>query len=89
MWVEGNQHRPKKTCRSNKELLEIEGYLDEHDAKIALYEFLRENPSFTADLMLGVELFPFQHMAIKTMFDTDYTWVCGHVVCLSACTTTG
>jgi hypothetical protein len=37
-----------------------------------LYKFLRENITFTADLVSGVKLFPFQHMAINAMFETDY-----------------
>ena len=37
-----------------------------------LYKFLRENPSFACELFTGVKLFPFQHMAIKAMMDSDY-----------------
>jgi len=54
------------------EMMKIEGFLEEKEAKIALYEFLRNNITFTTDLILGVKLFPFQHMAIKSMFETDY-----------------
>tara|TARA_R110000751_G_scaffold152527_4_gene257632 strand:+ start:188 stop:1921 length:1734 start_codon:yes stop_codon:yes gene_type:complete len=28
--------------------------------------------TFTAELMMGIKLFPFQHMAVKSMFETDY-----------------
>ena len=37
-----------------------------------LYKFLRENPSFACELFTGVKLFPFQHMAIKAMMESDY-----------------
>jgi len=71
-WEAGHQQRNVKRCRSNEELLQLEGFIEEKDAKIALYEFLRNNMTFAADLMLGVKLFPFQHMAVKSMFETDY-----------------
>ena len=71
-WIEGTQNRPPQICRSNKELSDIKGFLEEREAKIALYEFLRNNITFTAELMMGIKLFPFQHMAVKSMFETDY-----------------
>ncbi len=46
--------------------------MDENEAKILLYKFLRENPSFATELFTGVKLFPFQHMAIKAMMESDY-----------------
>jgi len=46
--------------------------LEESEAKILLYKFLRENPSFATELFTGVKLFPFQHMAIKAMMESDY-----------------
>ena len=71
-WTEGHQQRRCPKLRDNEELLKLEGFLDEREAKLALYEFLRNNTTFAADLILGVKLFPFQHMAIKSMFETDY-----------------
>ena len=71
-WIKGEQDRREATVRGNKEMLDLKGFLEEKEAKLALYEFLRHNITFTADLVLGVKLFPFQHMAIKSMFETDY-----------------
>ena len=71
-WDKGEQLRSKKED-FNKLLLETKGFLEEDEAKILIYKFLRENITFSADLISGVELFPFQHMAIKAMFETDYT----------------
>jgi len=71
-WYEGNQVKPLNQLRDNQELLKIDGFLEEKEAKLALYEFLRNNITFSADLILGVKLFPFQHMAIKSMFERDY-----------------
>ena len=56
----------------NADLLRIKGYMDEKDAKYELHNFLRENITFTTNLISGVELFPFQHLAIKAMLETDY-----------------
>jgi hypothetical protein len=71
-WEQGKQISRKDSDDFNEELLKMEGYLEDQEAKILLYKFLRENITFTADLVSGVKLFPFQHMAIKAMFTTDY-----------------
>ena len=71
-WETGNQLERNQFKNFNQELAEIKGFIEEKDAKILLYKFLRENITFTADLVSGVKLFPFQHMAIKSMFNTDY-----------------
>ena len=70
-WSAGNQRRPKKED-FNGYVDSIEGFLEEDLAKQHLYKFLRENITFTTSLISGVDLFPFQHMAIKAMFETDY-----------------
>ena len=71
-WEPGNQKRNPKEYDINKLLLETDGFMDEREAKIKLYEFLRENITFSTNLIAGVDLFPFQHMAIKAMFESDY-----------------
>ena len=72
-WEKGSQEIKKKFPNINQEILDIEDeYLEEEEAKILLYKFLRENPSFCSEMITGIELFPFQHMAIKAMMETDY-----------------
>jgi hypothetical protein len=72
-WDKGSQEIKKKFPNINQEILGIEDeYLEEEEAKILLYKFLRENPSFCSEMITGIELFPFQHMAIKAMMETDY-----------------
>jgi hypothetical protein len=71
-WEHGIQKRRKTFPNINKEILDKEGYIEEHEAKILFYKFLRENPSFASELLTGIKLFPFQHMAIKSMMETDY-----------------
>ena len=66
-WIEGNQKRKNKP-NINEEILGIKGFLEEDKAKVKMYEFLKENITFTTNLVSGVDLFPFQHMAIKAMF---------------------
>lgn len=70
-WNKGNQIRREKE-EINEQILQLEGFLEEGEAKQNLYKFLRENITFTTSLVGGVDLFPFQHMAIKAMFETDY-----------------
>ena len=56
----------------NSYLIKERGFIKEKDARLLLYEFLRQNATFTTDLICGIKLFPFQHMAVKAMFETDY-----------------
>ena len=70
-WDKGEQGS-RKLSDINEELMNKFGFLDEKEAKILLYKFLRENTTFTTELISGIKLFPFQHMAIKAMFETDY-----------------
>jgi hypothetical protein len=70
-WDSGSQGS-RKVSDINKELSDKFGFLEEREAKLLLYKFLRENITFTTELISGIKLFPFQHMAIKAMFETDY-----------------
>ena len=71
-WETGTQNLLHTEADYNEKLLELKGYLEEKDAKYELYKFLRNNITFTTNLIAGVDLFPFQHMAIKGMLETDY-----------------
>jgi hypothetical protein len=71
-WEKGHQILHKKFENVNQEILDTKGFIEEEKAKVLLYKFLKENPSFTSELISGVSLFPFQHMAIKAMMETDY-----------------
>jgi hypothetical protein len=65
-------HKKKKKEDINDILKSKQGFLEEREAKILLYKFLKENVTFSTNLIAGVDLFPFQHMAIKAMFESDY-----------------
>ena len=71
-WDVGIQPSRAEFQNFNKTLLEKDGFLQEEEAKLLLYQFLRNNLTFATDLISGVKLFPFQHMAVKAMFESDY-----------------
>ena len=71
-WETGSQIPRKNEYISNEDLLKKKGFLEEREAKLLFYEFLRNNTTFATDLITGVQLFPFQHMAIKSMLESDY-----------------
>jgi len=72
-WIAGEQKlRTKHSSNINNEILAKAGFLEEREAKILLYKFLRANTTFAVDMLSGVKLFPFQHMAVKAMLESDY-----------------
>ena len=84
-WETGLQKPRKNTLVSNKEILEKKGFLDEREAKLLFYQFLRNNISFSASLLMGIDLFPFQHIGINSMLKSDYS-LCVWSRGLSKCT---
>tara|TARA_E500000318_G_scaffold111889_2_gene132397 strand:+ start:139 stop:1989 length:1851 start_codon:yes stop_codon:yes gene_type:complete len=70
-WEIGNQ-KPLKREPINEQVMKLDGYLEDTKAKIWLYKFLKENVTFATELLTGIELFPFQHMAVKAMMENDY-----------------
>lgn len=71
-WETGVQKYQNEFGNINEEIKKIKGYMDEDEAKYHLYKFLRSNVTFATDLISGVQLFPFQHLAIKAMLEADY-----------------
>ena len=72
-WEKGVQDLPGFLPSDvNQRILNTSGILEEKEAELLLYDFLRDNITFTTDLISGIKLFPFQHMAIKAMFEVDY-----------------
>jgi len=70
-WAQGLQPE-KRSGHVNKELAEVEGFLEEKDAKLWLEKFFRENLGLLSKILTGVELLEFQSMMIKAMFNVDY-----------------
>lgn len=72
-WIAGEQQlRTKHSSNINNEILAKAGFIEEREAKLLLYKFLRANTTFAVDMLSGVKLFPFQHMAVKAMLESDY-----------------
>lgn len=57
----------------NAEFLKLEGELDNEQAKITLAQFLRYNLDFSAEWVCGVQLAPYQLIALKAFFLRNYT----------------
>lgn len=70
MWDSG-LHCKKPKRNVNDELLKLEGTLKDRQARITFIDFLRNNPTFATQLLVGVALFPLQQMIIKAMFQRN------------------
>lgn len=55
----------------NEELSKLDGYLTDEVARASFCQFLRGNIGFAAQMIGGIELFPFQEAAIRAMFQKD------------------
>lgn len=57
----------------NKEYSKLKGELGDKEAKITLIKFLRNNLSFTVELLMGIKLSPFQEIALKGMLNKNFS----------------
>lgn len=55
----------------NEEILKINGFIPDEEAKVLLYKFLRNNIGYATEMLIGVKLFPFQEILIKSMMIAD------------------
>ena len=72
MWY-ANEKSCKKVKNINEELLSIEGSLDDKEARITLAKFLRNNLTFTTELISGIKLAPFQEITLKGMLNKNFS----------------
>lgn len=70
MWGEGNHS--KKPLKVNEELESLKGDLPLDVAQITLAKYLYANLHGTVYLLTGMDIYPFQEIALKTMFLRDY-----------------
>lgn len=70
-WEEGNQ-KYKKRENVNERLLKVEEFKDSDEAKIAFCEFLEHNLYYFTKFLTGVELYEFQEIILRGMFNRDY-----------------
>lgn len=67
-------------CKSSSELLsandlileKYKGELGTHDAQVSLAKFLAHNPTAAAMMLMGIDLYPFQDLLIRAMWQRDY-----------------
>jgi len=73
-WIEGKQEIRRRELPEKEweRQFALEGFLEEDVAKIELYKYFRENLSVAASLLMGVNLFPHQHIMLRTNFEADY-----------------
>ena len=57
----------------NSELLELEGELEDKEAKISLAKFLRSNLGLATELTSGIKLAPFQEVTLKGFFNRNFS----------------
>ena len=57
----------------NKELLKLEGILDDKEAKITLAKFLNSNLAFTTEMLSGIKLAPFQEITLNAMINRNFS----------------
>lgn len=73
-WITGEQEKPPR--RTSREEIErqraLVGFLDEDKARLELYSFLKNNVSIAAHLLMGVDLFPYQHILMQANLKNDY-----------------
>lgn len=65
---------PKKDVISNEKFKKLKGYLPEEEAKATFGEFLYNNLGFTCQLLLGIEIFPFQEIILRGWFDHNFNF---------------
>lgn len=72
MWEIGNQ-KILIDNSANEEIGLVKGYLEEKEASEMLVKYLRANVGIATRVLMGVELFPFQEIAIKSMLNRDFS----------------
>ena len=72
MWYANEKYAPKVE-NVNEELLKLEGSLDDKEARITLAKFLRNNLTFTTELISGIKLAPFQEVTLKGMLNKNFS----------------
>jgi hypothetical protein len=73
-WIDGDQLIKKKENPEEdlERQLALIGDLDENVAKLELFKFLKNNLTFATQLLLGVNLFEYQSIILKTNMSRDY-----------------
>ena len=71
MWY-ANPNETSGAEEINSQLLNLEGELEDKEAKITLAKFLRYNLAFTTELISGIKLAPFQEITLRAMLNRNF-----------------
>ena len=69
------KYNNKEIVNVNKELLSLEGDLDEFTAKVTLARFLRHNIGFASELITGFVPYPYQELLLKAFLNRNFSMV--------------
>lgn len=72
MWYCPEKYK-KEVNKINQDLLNLKGELNDKQAKITLAKFLRNNLSFTVELLCGIKLAPFQEITLRGMLNRNFS----------------
>ena len=72
MWHETPKYK-KNTQNYNAIFAQLEGELEDKEAKITLCKFLRQNLYLTTYLLTGIKLSPYQEITLKGMFNRNFS----------------
>ena len=78
MWYGPQKYVSNDLYNVNQEMLKLEGYLEDREARISLAKFLRANLGLTVELISGIKLAPFQEVTLKGMMNRNFSmcvWV--------------
>jgi len=72
MWHETPKYK-KPTENYNEIFRQLQGELEDKEAKITLCKFLRQNLYFTTYLLTGIKLSAYQEITLKGMFNRNFS----------------
>ena len=73
MWYGPQKYVSDDLYNVNQEMLKLEGYLEDREARISLAKFLRANLGLTVELISGIKLAPFQEVTLKGMMNRNFS----------------
>ena len=73
MWYGPQKYVSNDLYNVNQEMLKLEGYLEDREARISLAKFLRANLGLTVELISGIKLAPFQEVTLKGMMNRNFS----------------
>jgi hypothetical protein len=73
MWYCHEDYEKETENINQKFLEELKGELDEDDAVITMVDFMKNNLGFTAEILTGLKLAPFQEITLRGLMNRNYS----------------